>query len=440
MEEVSGALYGASGASGAGGASMTRAAAPPFTMYDFGWVVLCIGMAIGSGVVFLPVQMGVKGALVSIISLAIAYPIVYLISKLYIQSLSATKNCDDYAQVITQYLGKNWGMVLGVVYFVMLLKAMFGYSSAITSDAASYLETFGVTQHSLQKEVWFLAAVITVLVLIASSGERLLFKISGPLIATKLAIVVFLGFAMMPYWNLRNLELVWTGSFSMLRDIVLTLPFSMFSIYFVQILNPMNVAFRKVESDPRIATYRALRAMRYAYAILIVSVLFFCFSFLLSINHNDAVYALANNISGLALAAKVIPGSAVQVMSTVLDVAAIFTAFFGVFLGFQDAVRGIVLNVVDRFMARSEVFNRRLPYFIGVIAIAILVSWVKFGLSAMVLIQVTVPVYAFVTCLLPAYLVYRVGALRHLRSPGAIVVLVYGLVLMTVPVMKFFEH
>ncbi|MEM8423080.1 hypothetical protein Q4S30_19900, partial [Morganella morganii] len=23
----------------------------PFTLYDFGWVVLCIGMAIGSGIV-----------------------------------------------------------------------------------------------------------------------------------------------------------------------------------------------------------------------------------------------------------------------------------------------------------------------------------------------------------------------------------------------------
>ncbi len=26
----------------------------PLTMYDAGWVVLCIGMAIGSGVVFMP--------------------------------------------------------------------------------------------------------------------------------------------------------------------------------------------------------------------------------------------------------------------------------------------------------------------------------------------------------------------------------------------------
>ncbi|HGH5085697.1 TPA: transporter, partial [Salmonella enterica subsp. enterica serovar Minnesota] len=30
----------------------------PFTKYDFGWVLLCIGMAIGAGTVLMPVQIG----------------------------------------------------------------------------------------------------------------------------------------------------------------------------------------------------------------------------------------------------------------------------------------------------------------------------------------------------------------------------------------------
>lgn len=35
----------------------------PFTKYDFGWVLLCIGMAIGAGTVLMPVQIGLKGDL-----------------------------------------------------------------------------------------------------------------------------------------------------------------------------------------------------------------------------------------------------------------------------------------------------------------------------------------------------------------------------------------
>ena len=48
----------------------------PFTRYDAGWVVLCIGMAIGSGIVFMPVQIGIKGIWVFIASVIIAYPVI----------------------------------------------------------------------------------------------------------------------------------------------------------------------------------------------------------------------------------------------------------------------------------------------------------------------------------------------------------------------------
>ena len=417
-----------------------RAKNPAFTSYDVGWVVLCIGMAIGSGIVFLPVQMGVKGVLVSVIALAIAYPAVYLLSRLYIQSLSASKACEDYAQIITQYLGKNWGVGLGVAYFVMLLKGMLAYSSAIAKDSASYLTTFGITQQPLDNSVWFITALIGVMVFIASRGERLLFKVSGPLIVVKLSIVVFLGIAMVPYWNPMNLEIaVWPNGIQLLRDVLLTLPFATFSILYVQILNPMNVAFRKVEKDPAAATYRALRASRYAYCILIVCVLFFGASFLLSINHEDAVYALNHNISGLALAAKVIPGPLVQVLSTLLDVAAIFTAFFGIYLGFQDAVRGLVINALDRLMTRGAVFDRLLPAFIGVFATVVLVCWVKFGISAMALMQITVPVFGIVSCLIPCYLVFRVPVLRTLRRPSVFYVMLFGLMLIASPLFKFLE-
>lgn len=35
----------------------------------------------------------------------------------------------------------------------------------------------------------------------------------------------------------------------------------------MQILSPVNIAYRKIESNRRIATYRAIRVNRIAYAI-----------------------------------------------------------------------------------------------------------------------------------------------------------------------------
>lgn len=85
----------------------------PFTSYDAGWVILCIGMAIGGGIIFLPVQIGLKGIWVFTLSVLIAYPALYMMQSLYLKTLSQSPECKDYSGVITFYLGKTgdsfWG-------------------------------------------------------------------------------------------------------------------------------------------------------------------------------------------------------------------------------------------------------------------------------------------------------------------------------------------
>lgn len=413
----------------------------PFTAYDAGWVVLCIGMAIGSGIVFMPLQMGIKGLWTSVAAILIAYPAVHFLSRLFVRSLSASGQCSDYTGIITEYLGKNWGILLSVVYFVNLTKSMFAYSATITHDAGSYLQVFGVTQQSLASTAWFPVAILSVLVAIASRGERLLFKVSGPLIIVKLSVVIFLAVSMIPYWNVGNLAFARPASAMIfVQDVILSLPFAVFSIVYTQILNPMNVAFRKIESDPAVATYRALRASRYAYMILVASVLFFAFSFLFSITPDEARSAVSQNISALALAARVMPGSTVKILSMVLNIVAIVSAFLGLYLGFSDALKGIVINVVDRFMSRGEAFDRVFPAGMALVSIVILSAWVIANVSSMALIQWTAPTFGIVSCLIPCYLVWRVPALKQFRSPSLWFVALTGILVIAAPLFKLFER
>jgi amino acid permease len=62
-----------------------------------------------------------------------------LFQRLFINTLAESPECKDYPSVISGYLGKNWGILLGALYFVMLVIWMFVYSTAITNDSASYL-------------------------------------------------------------------------------------------------------------------------------------------------------------------------------------------------------------------------------------------------------------------------------------------------------------
>lgn len=410
----------------------------PFTSYDAGWVILCIGMAIGGGIIFLPVQIGLKGIWVFALSVLIAYPALYMMQSLYLKTLSQSPECKDYSGVITFYLGKNWGFFLGVAYFIMLLKGMLTYSLAATFDSASYFQTFGITADKLSDNWWYGLVVLGLLVSIAAQGEKMLFKVSGPMVLVKLAVVVLLGLVMIPHWDMRNISnLPPLGE--LLVGTVLTLPFTLFSILFVQILSPMNVAFRKVEPDPQIATLRALRVSRIAYGILVCAVLFFAFSFTFSLSHEQATEAAQNNISAMAIVAKVIPGEVVRIMSILLNIFAIVTAFFGIFLGFQEAMKGIVMNILSRFVDEESINETGVSIGVSVFIVLLLWIWVLTHFPVLLLQQIGAPVYGIVSCIIPCYLVLKVTQLRKYYSWRVLFISATGVLLCLSPFFKLFE-
>ncbi|WOB84112.1 amino acid permease [Providencia sp. PROV114] len=395
-------------------------------------------MAIGSGIVFMPVQIGIKGIWVFIAATMLSYPAIYWLQNLYLRTLSESEECNDYASVITQYLGENWGIALGIAYFLMLLHGMFSYSLAVTFDSASYIKTFGLTEGLLSDSVWYGLIIISVLVAIAAQGERLLFKVSGPMVIVKFGIIVLLGIVMVPYWNFANIT-AFPDFLPFMRDVFLTLPFTLFSILFVQILSPMNIAYRKIESDKRIATYRAIRANRVAYIILAVAVLFFAFSFTFSISHEQAVSAFEQNISALAIAAQVIPGAVVKVMTALLNIFAILTAFLGIYLGFQEAIKGIVVNLLSRFIPEERINQTVLHYGVCLGVIIALWFWVSTRFSILFFMQLGGPLFGIVSCLIPCYLVYKVPALHKFKGPTVWFIIFFGVLLCLSPFFKFFE-
>lgn len=408
----------------------------PFTKYDLGWVILCIGMAIGAGIVFLPVQVGITGVWTFAASVMLAYPALYMMQKLYLQSLCQSAEAQSYAGIITQYLGKNWGMFLAVVYFFMLVKGMLTYSLAVTFDSAKYLQSFGITTGLLSDSPWFSLAVLCALVAIAAQGEKLLFKVAGPLVVFKLAVVVLLGVVMIPRWDIRNNLAALPDAKQFIIDTVLTLPFTLFSILFVQILSPMNIAFRRVESDPRIATYRALRANRIAYWVLVVAVLFFAVSFAFSLSHEQALSAKAQNISALALAGSVMPGNGVLYLTTALNVFAIVTAFLGIYLGFEESIKGVVFNILTRFVPENRINDRAVALGVCVFIVLGLWFWVQTRFSILLLQQLASPIYGVASFIVPCILVYKVPALRKYISPKVWYVFLFGVVVCTAPILK----
>ncbi|AUO66923.1 transporter [Citrobacter amalonaticus] len=410
----------------------------PFTRYDFGWVLLCIGMAIGAGTVLMPVQIGLKGIWVFITASLIAYPATWIVQDIYLKTLSESETCNDYTDVISHYLGKNWGVFLGVIYFLMIIHGIFIYSLSVVFDSASYIRTFGLTDADLSQSLIYKVAIFAALVAIASGGEKLLFKISGPMVVVKVGIIVVFGLAMIPHWNLSNITAFPQASV-FFRDVLLTIPFCFFSAVFIQVLNPMNIAYRKREADRVQATRMAIRTHRISYITLIAVILFFSFSFTFSITHEEAVSAFEQNISALALAAQVIPGPIIHITSTVLNIFAVLTAFFGIYLGFHEAMKGIILNVLGRIINVGNIPPRIITLGICAFIVTTLVIWVSFRVSVLVFFQLGSPLYGIVSCLIPFFLIYKVAPLEKLRGLKTWLILLYGMLLCLSPLLKLIE-
>ncbi|EHX2389887.1 hypothetical protein K3U29_001983 [Escherichia coli] len=374
-----------------------------FDSTDTGWVIMSIGMAIGAGIVFLPVQVGLMGLWVFLLSSVIGYPAMYLFQRLFINTLAESPECKDYPSVISGYLGKNWGILLGALYFVMLVIWMFVYSTAITNDSASYLHTFGVTEGLLSDSPFYGLVLICILVAISSRGEKLLFKISTGMVLTKL-------------------------------------PFTLTSILFIQTLSPMVISYRSREKSIEVARHKALRAMNIAFGILFVTVFFYAVSFTLAMGHDEAVKAYEQNISALAIAAQFISGDGaawVKVVSVILNIFAVMTAFFGVYLGFREATQGIVMNILRRKMP-AEKINENLVQR-GIMIFAILLAWSAIVLNAPVLSFTSIcsPIFGMVGCLIPAWLVYKVPALHKYKGMSLYLIIVTGLLLCVSPFLAF---
>lgn len=407
-----------------------------FDSTDWGWIIMSIGMAIGAGIVFLPVQVGLMGLWVFLLSALVGYPAMYMFQRLFINTLAESRECRDYPSVIGDYLGKNWGIFLGALYFVMLVIWVFVYSTAITNDSASFLQSFGATKSLLSENPFYGLGLICLLVALASRGESLLFKISTLMVLTKLGVVALLGLMMVDKWDINNIGAVPTST-DWIRDAVVMLPFTLTSILFIQSLSPMVISYRAREKSIEVARFKAMRAMNIAFGILFVTVFFYAVSFTLALGHEQAVKAEQENISALAIVAQGMPGQTLKLLSLTLNIFAVMTAYFGVYLGFREACQGIIMNLLQRVMPKEKINTKLVGY--GIMVFTILLSWSAIVLNAPVLSFTSIcsPIFGLVGCLIPAYLVYRVPALHKYKGVGLYVIIATGILLCISPFLAF---
>ncbi|WP_058911600.1 hypothetical protein [Entomohabitans teleogrylli] len=157
--------------------------------------------------------------------------------------------------------------------------------------------------------------------------------------------------------------------------------------------------------------------------------------FIVSISLSYPAIHYLQNLYLKSLTQQVIPGSMVNIMSILLNIFAIMTAFFGIYLGFKESVQGIVFNIIKRIIPEEKLNTST----VSVVIILFLWGWVSLDFSIMLLMQLAGPIFGLVACLIPCYLVFKVPSLSNPRSVSNYYVVFYGILLFMSPFLKFLE-
>ena len=399
---------------------------------DWGWVAINIGMGIGAGIVFLPIQAGLVGLWTFLLAILIAYPALYLFQRLFINTLIESRQASDYPTTISEYMGSKWGAALGIIYFVMLLIWLCVYSETVTNDSASYIQAAGLTEGLLSGNHLYALMLIGFLVFLAFASKTLLFNLSKILIVVILSSLVLLALMIIPQWDVQNIKDI-TSISQMLSQTVVTLPFAMTSILFLQSLSPMVIYVRSEYEDLEIARKKAMQIMNRAFFILAGVVFLFAFSCTMSITHQDAYNAFVANTSFLAIMVKVIPGTLVPALGVTIDLCAVTTSFFGVLLGLHEACVGLYMNIFVADKPRKEVSMAKISA--GAVSLIVLLGWTATIVDFPILYFTSIcsPIFAVIGCFIPVTLIYKVDTLAKYRGPQSWIVVFTGVLLVLSP-------
>ena len=402
------------------------------TSKDWGWVAVNIGMGIGAGIVFLPIQAGLVGLWTFLLAILLAYPALYLFQRLYMNTLLESRDASDYTSTIREYLGSGWGAALGIIYFVMLLIWLCVYSETVTNDSATYIQAAGLTQGMLSDNHLYALALIGFLVFLAFVSKTLLFNLSKILIVVILLSLVVLALMITPHWDVANIKAI-SSLWDTLSETIITLPFAMTSILFLQSLSPTVVYARAEYEDIETARKKALQIMSFAFLILGGVVFLFAFSCTMSITHQQAYQAFAANTSFLALMGKAVPGGLVPALGVVIDICAVTTSFFGVLLGLHEACIGLYMNLVAKDRPKEEVNMTKVSA--GVISLIVLLGWIATIIDFPILYFTSIcsPIFAIIGCFIPVLLVYKVDTLAKYRGLQSWIILLTGVLLVLSP-------
>ena len=380
---------------------------------DTVWMLGLYGTAIGAGVLFLPINAGAGGLIPLIIMTILAFPMTYYAHRALTRFVLSGKNPgEDITEVVEEHFCVGAGKIITLLYFFAIFPILLMYSVAITNTVDSFIvHQLGMV--SPPRVVLSLVLIIGMMTVVRF-GEQMIVKAMSVLVFPFVAVLMLLAAYLVPHWHGAALETLSfsqnAGDSSIWMTLWLAIPVMVFSFNHSPIISSFAVAKRNEYGSG--AEKKCSRILASAHLMMVVTVMFFVFSCVLSLSPADLQAAKDQNITILSYLANHFNVPMIAWMGPIVAMVAITKSFLGHYLGAREGFNGIVVKSL-RSRGKNVTPQRLNRVTTGFM---LLTTWLVATWNPSILGMIETlggPIIAMILFLMPMYAIQKVPAMRQ---------------------------
>ncbi|BAC24639.1 sdaC [Wigglesworthia glossinidia endosymbiont of Glossina brevipalpis] len=380
------------------------------------WILSLYGTAIGAGVLFLPINIGINGLFSLLIIMIIAFPMAFFshrgLTRFVLSSKKPNKNLFN---VIHENFNKQTSFIFILFYFFSIYPILLIYSTAITNTVMSFIiHQLNIAE---QSRVFVSFILISVLMGIIILGEKVIIKFMSFLVIPFILSLIFFSFYIIQFWNyslfyeiknIFNLDIN-----SLLKIIWYIIPVTVFSFNHSPIISSFAV-FKKRECS-NCCEKTCSKILFYSNLLMIFTVIFFVFSCILSVPREAMQEAKDKNLSVLSYFSIYFEDNLMNFLGPIIAIIAIIKSFFGHYLGAKESINKILMTTFPKLK------NKKRTYLTNFTTNSLIFtsSWIIaiFNPSILNIIEAIIgPIISIILFLIPAYSIYKVPNMKRYKK------------------------
>ena len=415
-----------------------------WSSFDTRWMLSLFGTAVGAGILYLPIKAGTEGFWPVVAMCIVIFPMVYLSHRALSLFVSQAEGDKDITHAAEEYFGRKVSVFISVLYFFAIFPICLAYCVGITNTIESliynqilpifeegnalagfiqdmYATSLNDKGQEIHKLVPLYRAILVFLGVSTFMGimlfsEKFITRVCELLVYPLCAALLVFSLYLIPYWSFDAITNVpqWQD---FLVVVWLTLPVLVFSFNHSPAISTFALSVKQ-EYGAQNALGKSNQILFFTSMILLLFVMFFVFSCVLSLSGEELKEARAQNIPVLSYFANKLNQPIIAYGGPIIAFLAITTSFFGHYFGAREGAYGIVRKCCK--LAGNENPNLKLIAIIcGMVMYAVMLVVAYFDPSVLSFIEnLGGPIIAAILFLMPIIAIWSVSKLKKFRNPA----------------------